>query len=53
MSTNDVYIIEMPNKEPREVTNINFAKVSDFVEKSGGKIYLKPQTIVLTDSPIV
>ena len=42
MSANDIYIIELPGKEPREVTNINFLKVSELVEKAGGRIYLKP-----------
>lgn len=51
MSSNDVYIIEMPGKEPREVTNINFLTVSELVEKSGGKIYLKPIAIPVPIPP--
>ena len=40
MST--IYIIEMPGKEPREVTNIKFEVVERLVTAAGGKIYPKP-----------
>ena len=38
-----IYIIEMPGKPAREVTNINYIKVSLIVEKAGGKIYPKEE----------
>ena len=45
MST--TYIIEMPGKEPREVTNINFDVVEKIVVGAGGKIYPKLKTVVV------
>ena len=40
-STKDnVYIIEIPGKTAREITNINYEKVSRLVEKQGGRIYI-------------
>lgn len=44
-TSKNIYIIEMPGKEPREITNINFDIVSKKVFELGGKIYLKPQPI--------
>jgi len=38
-----IYIIELPNKPPREVTGIKFDVISERVEKLGGKIYPKPE----------
>ena len=47
-STKDnIYIIEMPGKPSREVTNINYEKVSLLVEKQGGTIYLKSKPAVV------
>ena len=40
--SNIIYIIEMPNKPAREVSGINYVKISDIVAKQGGKIYPKP-----------
>jgi hypothetical protein len=48
-----IYIIEMPNKPPREVTNIKFSVVSLIVEKAGGKIYPKPLLKVYQPAPPV
>lgn len=42
METKPIYIIEMPGKEPREVTNIKFDVVEKLVYAAGGKIYPKP-----------
>lgn len=42
MIANIVYVIEMPNKPIREISGINYIKVSEQVIKMGGKIYPKP-----------
>jgi len=40
--SSQIYIIEMPGKEPREVINIKFDIVERIVVAAGGKIYAKP-----------
>lgn len=49
--SNVVYIIELPGKQPREVTNIKFDVVRVQVEILGGKIYPKPITKI--EPPII
>ena len=40
--SSQIYVIEMPGKAPREVTNIKFEVVERIVSAAGGKIYPKP-----------
>jgi hypothetical protein len=42
LDSKQIYIIEMPGKPPREVTNIKIEVVERLVSAAGGKIYPKP-----------